>query len=118
MVSRPVVNLLLYKCCLQCLVILDHSFAVLFNFRNFCNECFALFRIVFQIMFPSFANTRFTRFSQDFANRFFVSQVLQGFPNGQFADEWPGSAVMARRPAANLQMVLEKVHYVPFTRKF
>ena len=85
------------------------------NFRNFRNSCFAVCcqvlqivlrkvsQILFFAVFVRFAAT-FTRFrkyefvrflsvSQEFANRFFVSQILQGFRNGQFADEVEGDRV-------------------------
>ena len=86
------------------------------NFRNFRNSCFAVCCQVLQIVlrkvsqilfffavFVRFA-ARFTRcrkyefarflsVSQEFANWFFVSQIFQGFRNGQFADEVEGDRV-------------------------
>ena len=59
-------------------MILDHSFAVQLNFRNFHifrnfrNQCFALFRQVSQIMFRKFSKYLFRKVLQIEVSRFYV----------------------------------------------
>ena len=62
---------------MRCLVIFDHSFAPLLNFRNFqvCNfrnYCLSVFRHVSQIMFRKFRKYEFRKASQMPLSQFYI----------------------------------------------